>query len=82
MYEEKISTNFYDYRISKEGSHYICFSVILIDSVFTIGKNHYSQVLLEECKCIAIEKKIIKYITDYLKTSSDDSDKESSRKED
>ena len=31
----------------KEGTHCICFSVILTDSVFKINKNYYSQVFLE-----------------------------------
>ena len=29
---------------------FIYLSVILIDSVFTTGKNYYPQVFLEECK--------------------------------
>ena len=41
----------------KEGSHCICLSVILIDSVFEMGKNYYPQVLLEECKYIVKEKR-------------------------
>ena len=32
-YEGKINTDVHDNRISKEGSHCICFSVILNDSV-------------------------------------------------
>ena len=50
---------------------------MLIDSVFKIGKNYYSQVFLE-CKYIVKEKKMIRYITDDLETFSDDSDKENS----
>ena len=34
-----------------------CLPVILINSVFKIGKDHYPQVLLEECKCIIKDKK-------------------------
>ena len=34
----------------KEGLQFIYLSVILIDSVFTTGKNYYPQVFLEECK--------------------------------
>ena len=41
----------------KEGSHCICQSVVLIDSVFKMGKSYYSQVLLKECKYIVKEKK-------------------------
>ena len=35
----------------KEGSQCVFLSVILIDSVFRAGNNHYLQVFLEECKC-------------------------------
>ena len=38
-YEGKISTNFHDDGIPKEGSHCIGLSVILIDSVSRIGQN-------------------------------------------
>ena len=34
----------------KEGLQFLYLSVILIDSVFTTGKNYYPQVFLEECK--------------------------------
>ena len=37
----------------KEGSHCICLSVKLIDSVFRVGKNYYPQVFLEECKYVS-----------------------------
>ena len=39
-YEEKVGTNFHVNKIPKEGSQYICLSVILIDSVF---KNYYKR---------------------------------------
>ena len=45
----------------KEGSHCICLSVILIDSVLEIGKNYYPQVFLEECR-IKIKYRIRKYV--------------------
>ena len=38
-YYGKINTNFYYNKISKEGSQYICLSVILIDSVFKTDKS-------------------------------------------
>ena len=56
-YNEKININSHDNKIPKEGSQFTCLSVILINSVFTIGKNYYSQVSLEECKCVVKEKK-------------------------
>ena len=55
-------------------------SVIFIDSVFRTGKN-YPQVFLEECKQVAEEQKIPKYITNVIETSPDDSDKKDSDKE-
>ena len=44
--------------------------------LFLQNENYYLQVLLGECKYIGKEKFVIRYITDYLKISSDDSDKE------
>ena len=43
-YEGKISTNFHVDKIPKEGSHCICLSVILIDSVLKMGKSYYPQM--------------------------------------
>ena len=59
----------------KEGSQYICLSVILLDSIFRTGKNYYPKVFLEECKYFIKEKTIHKYIIDDIEISSD-SDKE------
>ena len=36
--------HFYNNKIPKDGSQFICLSVILIDSVFKTGKNYYPQV--------------------------------------
>ena len=46
-YNGKINTNFHDNRIQREGSQFICLSVILINSVFRTGKNYYPQVFFE-----------------------------------
>ena len=51
-YNGKINTNFDKNKIPREGSQFICSSVILIDFVFTTGKNYYPQVFLEECKSV------------------------------
>ena len=40
-YEGKINTTFHDYGMTEDNFHYIFLSVILIDSVFEIGKNYY-----------------------------------------
>ena len=71
---------FHNNKIPREGSQFICLSVILKDSVFRTGKNYYPQVFLEECKYVAKEKKIPKYIIDDMAISSD-SDKEDSDEE-
>ena len=49
-----------------EGFHCTCLSVILIESVFRMGKNYYSQVFLEECKHIFKEKQVNRHITEEL----------------
>ena len=54
--------NCHNNKLPKETSQCICLSVILIDSVFRIGKNHYLQVFLEECKNVVREKKMPEYI--------------------
>ena len=55
-YEGKISTHFHDHGITKDCAHCICLSVILIDSIFKIGRNCYPEVYLEEWKNIVKEK--------------------------
>ena len=39
-YNSKISANFHDNKIPKEGSQFICLSVIFIDFVLRSGKNY------------------------------------------
>ena len=80
-YNEKININFHINKIPKEGSKYISLSVILINSVFTTGKNYYPQAFLEEYKFGVQEKKMPEYITDDIEISSDDSNREDSDEE-
>ena len=75
-YQGKISTNFPSDKIQKQGSQYICLSVIFIDSVHRTGKNCYPQVFLEECKYVVKEKMMPGQINVTIETSSDDSDEE------
>ena len=77
-YEEKINTDFHNDKVLRESSLCICLSVVLINFVFKMGKNYYSQVLLEECKHVSKETKMHKYITKNVESSSDESDKEES----
>ena len=76
----KINSNFQNDKIPKEGSQFICLSVILIDSVFRTGNNYYPQVFSEECKYGVKGKKIPKYIFVDIENSSD-SDKENTGEE-
>ena len=88
-YTRKINTSPQNNIIPKEGSQFICLSVILINSVFRSGENYYPQVFLEEYKYVVEEKKPEKkmpeFITDNIEISSDshreDSDKEISSEE-
>ena len=70
-YNGKTSKNFQNNKIPKEGSQFVCLSVILIDSGFRTGKNYYSQAFLKECKYAVKEKIIPKYIIDDIEMSSD-----------
>ena len=80
-YNWKINTNFYNNKIPKEGSQFICLSIILIDSVFRAVENYYSQVFLDECKYVAKDKKMPEFITYDIKFFSDDSDQKDSNEE-
>ena len=80
-YKRKINTNFHINKIPKEGSHCICLSVILINSIFRKDKDYYPQVFLEEFKYVVKEKKTSKLITEDIETSSDDSDRVNSDEE-
>ena len=51
-------------KIPEAASNYICWSVILIDNILKKDKNYYLQVFLIECKNIAKEQQVIRYITD------------------
>ena len=65
-YNGKININFHNNKIPREGSQFICLSVILIDSVFKRGKNYYPQMFLKECKYIVKEKNTPKYIRNFF----------------
>ena len=69
------ATDFRDKEIPKVRSNYACLAVISIDFVLKKDKNYYPQIFSEECKYIEKEKKVIRYITDYLKFSSGGSNK-------
>ena len=51
-YNGKINTNFHNNKIPKEGSRFICLSVILVDSVFRTGENYIlmKKILMKKIK--------------------------------
>ena len=55
----KTITNFHNNRILKEGSQFVCLSVISIDFLFVTHKTHYLQVSLEECKNVVKGKRCL-----------------------
>ena len=60
-YNGKISTNFHKSKVPKEGSQYICLSVILIDSIYRKDKKYYRGVFLEEFKYLYFTLRFKKY---------------------
>ena len=79
--EGKSNTNYDGDKAPKEGSQYICLSVILIDSAFRTGKIYYPEVFLEECKYAVKERKMPKYTIKDIEISSDESGRENSEEE-
>ena len=73
--EGNVNTNCHNDKMPKEGSRCICLSVVLIDSVFKMGKNYFPRVLLEECKYIFKEKEVTRHITEEVEISCDHSEK-------
>ena len=58
--------------MAKEGYTFICLAVILINFVLKQDKSYYLKKFLK-CKCIELEKTVIRYITDDQEISSNDS---------
>ena len=44
--------------------------MILTDSIFSVGKNYYPEIFLEECKYILEEKTVRNFIIDNIEISS------------
>ena len=79
-YNNDIRTNFRgednSKKVPKESCTYKCLSLISLDSVIKMGKKHYPQILLEECKRKITNEKVEDLITDDSDLSSE-SDSES-----
>ena len=68
------ATDIHARKIPEEGSTYFGWLVISIDSIRKKDKNYYLQVFSKECYQIEKERIVIRYITDDLNFSSDDSE--------
>ena len=70
-----IKTIFLDNNMSKINMHYTCIACITIDSALTIDKKNHPQIYLEECKYMAKETHMLKFInTELISDSESDSD--------
>ena len=67
-------TTFTNNAIPRERSHYICISVIDIDSVLKIDQKAYRQAYLEQCKYKLKKRKIVNYIDDEIIDEDSDID--------
>ena len=76
-YGDKVNTNFYSKKISKENAAYKCLSLIILESVVRVNKKYYPQTLLEECKYVIKKIKTENLINDDLEPSSSDNETES-----
>ena len=74
-YNNDIRTNFHgednSKKLPKESCTYKCLSLISLDSIIKMGKKHYPQTLLEECKYKLTNKKVEDLITDDIDSSSE-----------
>ena len=83
QYKDKIHTNFQGKKISNENESYNkSLSLIMLESVIKMGKKHYPQTVLEECKYEIKKRKMENFINDdFDSNSSDESDNESDNEE-
>ena len=75
MYDNRVNMNFQSKKVPKGDASYKCLSLIMLDSIFKVGKKYYPQVFLEECKYVKRKNKMVNYINDDIDiTSSDEND--------
>ena len=73
-FNNTINTLFSGDEIPKERIHYVCISVICIDSVLRTDKKNYAQVYLEQCKYKIKKRELVSFIDDEVDLRSDNSD--------
>ena len=77
LHGDKVNTNFQSKKMPKENIGYKCLSLIMLDSVVRVNKNHYTQTLLEEYKYEIKKTKMENLINDDLEWNSSDNETES-----
>ena len=68
-YEDKVNRNFQGKKIPKENESYQCLLLIMLDSVLTVSKKYYPEVLLEDSEYEIKNTKIENLIDDVLDLS-------------
>ena len=68
-----VNTVFSDNEVAKERNHYICISVICIDSILKVDEKNYLQVFLEHCKYMIKSRKPVGFIDAELDLNTNDS---------
>ena len=69
-----MNTNFQGKRVPKEDLPCKCLSLIMLDYVIGVSKQHYPQTLLEECKYKIKNKEMENLINDDLDLSSSENE--------
>ena len=69
-----MNTNFQGKRVPKEDLPCECLSLIMLDSVVGVSKEHYPQTLLEECKYETKSKEMENLINDELDLNSSENE--------
>ena len=68
-YEDKVNRNFQGKKIPKENESYQCLLLIMLDSVLTVSKKYYPEVLLEDSEYEIKNTKMENLINDVLDLS-------------
>ena len=82
IYADNMITNFHNKKMPKEKAPCRCLSIIMLDSVIKANKKYYTQILLEECKCVQEKMKTENYIDEDLEKNESDSDSNDETKSD
>ena len=73
-FSSMVNTLFSGNEIPKERNHYICITVVFIDSTLRVDKRNYPQVYLEQCKHKIKRRKPVDFVDAEVDLSSSDSD--------